>query len=74
MKTLSGVKIRELTRLRNSASGNPRWLVTLSDGTSAPTLADADANFGIENSEFQDTPLTVELEGGQITRVARQDP
>lgn len=74
MSTLTGVKIRELTRLRNSPSGNPRWMVTLSDGTSAPIKPDADANFGIENSEFQNTPLTVEIQGGQIIRIARQEP
>ena len=73
MSTLSGVKIRELTRLRNSPSGNPRWLVTLSDGHSMPTRPDADANFGIENSELQDTPLTIEVQGGQITKIARQE-
>ena len=74
MSTLNGVKIRELTRLRNSPSGNPRWMVTLSDGHSMPIKPDADANFGIENSELRDTPLTVEIQGGQITRITRQDP
>lgn len=72
-RTLHDVKILGLTRLNNSTSGNPRWLITLSDGTSAPTAPDADAGYGAENSEYQDTPLTVEMQGGQITKIARQE-
>jgi hypothetical protein len=63
MSTLTGVKIRELTRLRNSASGNPRWMVTLSDGHSMPIKPDADANFVLTGSggivEVQGTAETV---------------
>jgi hypothetical protein len=72
---LAGVKIVNLTRLANTrATGNPRWLVLLSDGTEAETWPDADVAFGIENSEYQDTPLTVVMRGRFITRLWVENP
>lgn len=69
---ITGVHIVNLTRLLNSANGNPRWLVLLSDGTEAQTSPDADAGYGIENSEYQNVPLTVTMSSGVITRIRRE--
>jgi hypothetical protein len=74
MTETAGVRIVTLTRLANTANGNPRWLVLLDDGTEAETRPDADVAFGIENSEYQGTRLVVSMAGRYITGVRVQDP
>lgn len=66
---ISGVRISELTRLNNSANGNPRWLVLLSNGLELKTKPNADINYGIENSEYQGVPLIVYVEKNEIADV-----
>lgn len=70
IRKLTNVKIVSLTRLNSSASGNPRWLVLLDDGTETTTQSDASINYGIENPEYRNTSLTVEFSrAGRITDI-----
>lgn len=62
--------IKQVARLRNTSSGNPRHVVTFTDKTVAYVADDAQVNHTIENSEFLDTPLDVEYdEKGRITQL-----
>jgi hypothetical protein len=73
--TRTGLVISRLERLTNSpGTGSPRWLVHFTDGTSADTFPDAEIAFGIENSEYRHTPLTVACSSrtGQVTRIERE--
>lgn len=51
--------IAKLERLKLSRNGNPRFLVTFTDGTTAQTQTDASIGYSIENSEFRDVPVRV---------------
>ena len=51
--------IASLERLKLSKMGNPRFLVTFTDGTTAQTQTDAQIGYTIENSEFHDVPVRV---------------
>lgn len=63
VRTIAG-----LTRLRNSADGNPRWRVSFTNGDSANTSPNADIGYGIGNSEYQGVPIAFVLnEQNQIT-------
>jgi hypothetical protein len=66
----NGLIIDWLERLVNDRSGNPRWQVTFTDGTVAVTHSGAAINYGIDNREYRNVPLTVEFSpAGKITRM-----
>jgi hypothetical protein len=73
-QTLRGVRITGLQRLRNDPSGNPRWQVFLSDGTEARTGDGANCAYGIDNVQYRDVPLEVELRGGYLVKIKRTLP
>lgn len=59
--------IAKLERMKNSASGNPRFMVTFTNGTTASTSPDSAFAYEIENSQYRDVPLIVKFNGrGQI--------
>lgn len=61
-----------LERLRNSVNGNPRFRVTLDNGTIAITQSDAAINYGIANPEYRDVPLRVTFtKAGRISHLER---
>lgn len=65
----SGLVISRTERLRNSATGNPRYRVYFTDGSIHETSADASVNYDIRNFEALDVkgkPIDVTL-----TRVGR---
>lgn len=66
---ISGVRISDLTRLNNSPDGNPRWMVLLSNGLELKTRPNADINYGIENSEYQNVALVVYVEKNEIADI-----
>lgn len=51
--------IASLERLKLSTNGNPRFLVTFTDGTTAQTQTDASIGYSIENPEYRDVPVKV---------------
>lgn len=66
--------IATLERLRNSRAGNPRYLVSFTNGRVAQTAADSQVNYLIENREFRDVPLVVTFDSdGRIIRVKVKD-
>lgn len=66
--------IVKLERMNNSRDGNPRWRVTLAAAGVHTTVPDAQVNHGIENSEYQNVPLSVTLDRhGQIVRIEIQE-
>jgi hypothetical protein len=69
--TITGVHIVTIERLRLSSNGNPRFLVTSSNGTVAQTQSDASLNYGIENRSIREArDLTVKFSrAGKITRL-----
>jgi hypothetical protein len=73
-QVLRGVRIATMRRLNSRASGSPRWLVCLDDGTEAETGDGAQCSHSIDNAQFRDVPLEVELRGGYIVRVQRYLP
>lgn len=55
-------------RMPSSVNGNPRYRVTFTDGTSAPTQPDSGWAYGAENPEHLGVPLEVHYNGrGHIT-------
>ena len=71
---INGITITSLVRLYNSRNGNPRYRVTFDSGLVAETESDGAVNYGIGNSEYKDTPLTVTLtKYGRITYIKRND-
>jgi hypothetical protein len=54
--------------MRNSASGNPRYQVYFTDGTSGPTKADADFAFAISDSIIG-KKVNVTWDNGMILRI-----
>jgi hypothetical protein len=72
MMERTGLVIATLERLNLSASGNPRFRVTFTDGTQAATEPDNSLNYGIENPEAKG-PLTVTFtRNGRITRIVNE--
>lgn len=73
---MSNVKIIEkLKRLNYTINGNPRWLVTFTDGTVLRTKPDSNIAGLIDNSEYRDVPLIVETNGrNQITDLKQDAP
>lgn len=70
MPVREGLVISRIDRMRSSANGNPRYSVTFTDGTSAPTGVDASVGYEINNPEYRDVPLRVEFNGrGSIVAV-----
>ena len=65
--------ISRLERMKSSVNGNPRFMVTFTDGSSMPTKPDAMLAYGIENEEYRDRPLLVEVERGQIVYLRNAD-
>ena len=65
--------IRKLTRGRNSVNGNPSFWVTMELPSGEVryyrTSTDAACAYGIENPEFRNTPVTLEIEKSQIVHV-----
>lgn len=67
--------IANLKRLRNTFNGNPRWEVTFTDGTVLRTKADSGIASVIENQEYRNTPLVVEISGrGTISNLTPDAP
>jgi hypothetical protein len=62
------VHIVHTRSLLNSASGNPRFFVELSDGTTYNTKKDAACNYGINNPENQGL-VEVTIESGFISYI-----
>lgn len=54
VKTIEGVD-----RLRSSAMGNPRWLVTFTDGSTAKTKRDSSVGYSIDNRTNLGVPVLV---------------
>ncbi len=77
MATVALKTITRVDRERNSKNGNPRYLVTFDDGTSARTAVDAAVAYGISNSCFQNpetSPISVTFdEKGDIIGVRAGD-
>lgn len=70
----AGLVISRLERMRSSFYGNPRFQVTFTDGTSAPTEVDGSVGYGIENSGFRDTPLRVTFNRyGHVSYIVRME-
>lgn len=44
--------IKDIDRLANSASGNPRYFVTMDSGAGYKTAPDAQVGFGVTNDEY----------------------
>lgn len=60
--------IERLDRMDSSANGNPRYLVTFTDGTGKPTSPDASIAYALPNPEFRGVPVTFTQNGrGHIT-------
>lgn len=49
--------IQELKRMTNSAYGNPRYMVTFTNGDQAQTQSDAAVNYGLTNPGYQGVPV-----------------
>lgn len=64
-------KIESLKRLSNSANGNPRWEVTFTDGTVFETGKDSMVGYVIDNWEYRDVMVTVQLSRGKIVNIRR---
>lgn len=70
MHTYKGMVIEKLELLNASRDGNPRWKVTFTDGTVMHTQSNASVNYGIENTEHRNVPLTVTTSrAGRITHI-----
>ena len=57
-----------LTRLRNSACGNPRFQVTTTAGV-WPTAVDTSCAYSIGNAEYRRSEVVLTLEQGNIIGV-----
>lgn len=55
--------IASLKRLRNTLNGNPRYEVAFTDNTVLRTKADSNIAAVIEDPEYRDIPLKVEVNG-----------
>jgi hypothetical protein len=55
--------IANLKRLKNTVNGNPRYIVTFTDGTSIRTQGDSMLGYSVENPEYRDVPLKLEVNG-----------
>ncbi len=53
--------IGSIKPLNCSASGNPRFRVTLTDGRVFDTVPDYAINYGIQNPEFRGVPVHFEI-------------
>src|ERR1700722_4786694 len=73
-ETLHGVRIVGMRRMNSRPSGSPRWLVAFSDGTEADTGDGASCSWSIDNAEYRNVPLEVELRGGSVVKVRRTMP
>ncbi len=62
--------IASLDRLRNSASGNPRWRVHFTDGTRADTGPDATVGFEIDHEAWQKRPVVFSMEDDYVVDIA----
>jgi hypothetical protein len=60
--------IISVERANNSKDGNPRYRVTLDDGTAMLTKADAALNHYIGNPEFRDGQVRVAITGKGAAR------
>jgi hypothetical protein len=67
-------KMTGYERLRNSANGNPRYLVQLEGGAVFKTVRDAQCNHTIENSDVQGATLMMTIRDGEIATYAKIAP
>lgn len=68
------MSITSIRRLRNNRNGNPSFEVTLSNGEKVRTAPNSMVAFTIQNNEFWNVPLRVELNArGQLVNVERVD-
>lgn len=58
--------IKSLSRLPNTENGNPRYRLYLADGDALLTKPDAAVAYSIDNSEYQNVPVELTLDGGQV--------
>lgn len=58
-RRIDAVTVTAAKRLKNSVNGNPRWDVTLSDGTMALTSSDASVSYDVENALRDSQPRFV---------------
>jgi hypothetical protein len=72
--TVSGVRIIGTDRMKSSFYGNPRFMVSLSNGTQYATAVDAGCAYGITNREYRENDCVVTLNsrsqiiGVQVTK------
>lgn len=70
MATVALKTITRTDREDNSPDGNPRYLVTFDDGTSARTVRDGQIGYGISNNAFQGSPVKVKFnDAGEVIGV-----
>lgn len=70
--TYSPRVIESLKRLRLSTNGNPRFVVTFTDGSSAQTQTDAGFAYGLDSREYVGVPVLVAFSrAGRITDVKK---
>lgn len=63
-------RIASLKRLRNTASGNPRWEVTWTDGSSNESKPDSDLAFSLDSDSLKGVDLRVVIGKGGVIEVA----
>lgn len=67
-------RISQIERLNNSnTGGNPRYRIFFEDGSSAQTADDAQVNYYVTNSEYQNTDVWVtwDQRGTRVIKVER---
>lgn len=64
-------RITRIERMKSSAYGNPRFMLTFDTGKSYPTQPDAMLAYGIENPEYRDGPVEVTLNGREHVTYVR---
>lgn len=68
-----GVSVKRISsteRLTNTASGNPRWRVVWTDGTSNLSKPDSDLAFRLDSAELADKDLRVVIGKGGFIEIA----
>ncbi|WP_020142297.1 hypothetical protein [Terracoccus sp. 273MFTsu3.1] len=67
--------IEKVERLRSSTNGNPRWLVTFTDGATAKTQRDSSVGYSIDNRTNLGVPVLVKATpAGEIWGVEPVEP
>jgi hypothetical protein len=71
--TVDGTIVR-IDHAGTSVNGNPRYRLTLDGGAVMQTQSDAAINYGIQNPEYRNVPVTlVTTRAGRVVGVRTQD-